>query len=53
MGIKADFDFAQMYPNNPFQMTGAIVNKLKGILGDLMSQSAIDSVSSSKGLIKP
>ena len=53
MGIKADFDFAQMYPNNLFQMTGAIVNNLKGILGDLMSQSAIDSVSSSKGLIKP
>lgn len=53
MGIKADFDFAQMYPNNPFQMIGAIVNNLKGILGDLMSQSAIDSVSSSKGLIKP
>lgn len=53
MGIKADFDFAQMYPNNLFQMTGATVNNLKGILGDLMSQSAIDSVSSSKGLIKP
>lgn len=53
MGIKADFDFAQMYPNNPFQLTGAIVNNLKGILGDLMSQPAIDSVSSSKGLIKP
>lgn len=53
MGIKADFDFAQMYPNNPFQMFGATVNNLKGILGDLMSQSAIDSVSSSKGLIKP
>lgn len=53
MGIKADFDFAQMYPNNAFQMTGATVNNLKGILGDLMSQSAIDSVSSSKGLIKP
>lgn len=53
MGIKADFDFAQMYPNNPFQMIGATVNNLKGILGDLMSQSAIDSVSSSKGLIKP
>lgn len=53
MGIKADFDFAQMYPNNLYQMTGATVNNLKGILGDLMSQSAIDSVSSSKGLIKP
>lgn len=53
MGIKADFDFAQMYPNNSFQMTGAIVNNLKGVLGDLMSQSVIDSVSSSKGLIKP
>lgn len=53
MGIKADFDFAQMYPNNAFQMAGATVNNLKGILGDLMSQSAIDSVSSSKGLIKP
>lgn len=53
MGIKADFDFAQMYPNNLFQMTGATVNNLKSILGDLMSQSAIDSVSSSKGLIKP
>ena len=53
MGIKADFDFAQMYPNNLFQMTGATVNNLKGILGNLMSQSVIDSVSSSKGLIKP
>lgn len=53
MGIKADFDFAQMYPNNLFQTTGAIVNNLKGMLGDLMSRSAIDSVSSSKGLIKP
>lgn len=57
MGIKADFDFAQMYPNNAFQMTGPILNDLKGILGDilgdLMNQSAIDSVSSSKGLIKP